>query len=28
VYGAGPAGQSIVEGGVIPYRPEALAIKK
>ena len=28
VYGAGPAGQSIVEGGVIPYRPEALAKKK
>src|SRR5687768_12870719 len=24
-YGAGPAGQSIVEGGEIPYRPEALA---
>src|ERR1700676_1027123 len=22
VYGAGPAGQSIVEGGAIPYRPE------
>ena len=28
VYGAGPAGQSIVEGGEIPYRPEALAKKK
>lgn len=28
VYGAGPAGQSIVEGGVIPYKPEALAKKK
>ena len=28
VYGAGPAGQSIVEGGAIPYRPEALAKKK
>jgi hypothetical protein len=27
-YGAGPAGQSIVEGGAIPYRPEALAKKK
>jgi hypothetical protein len=27
VYGAGPAGQSIVEGGTIPYRPEALAKK-
>src|SRR3984893_11268132 len=27
-YGAGPAGQSIVEGGEIPYRPEALAKKK
>ena len=24
-YGAGPAGQSIIEGGEIPYRPEALA---
>jgi hypothetical protein len=28
VYGAGPAGQSIVEGGTIPYKPEALAKKK
>src|SRR5438093_11857074 len=28
VYGAGPAGQSIVEGGEIPYRPEALAKKR
>src|SRR5437879_11151842 len=28
VYGAGPPGQSIVEGGEIPYRPEALAKKK
>ena len=27
-YGAGPAGQSVVEGGDIPYRPEALARKK
>ena len=27
-YGAGPAGQSIVEGGEIPYRPAALAKKK
>ena len=27
-YGAGPAGQSIVEGGEIPYQPEALAKKK
>src|SRR6266704_5600628 len=27
VYGAGPAGQSIVEGGEIPYRPEVLAKK-
>ena len=27
-YGAGPAGQSIVEGGVIPYKAEALAKKK
>ena len=27
-YGAWPAGQSIVEGGEIPYRPEALAKKK
>src|SRR5438270_11157210 len=27
-YGAGPAGQSIVEGGEIPYRPEALEKKK
>ncbi|HUK35506.1 MAG TPA: hypothetical protein VLV86_16430 [Vicinamibacterales bacterium] len=27
-YGAGPAGQSIVEGGEIPYRPEALGKKK
>ena len=27
-YGAGPAGQSIVEGGEIPYRPEALAKKQ
>ncbi len=26
-YGAEPPGQSIVEGGVIPYRPEALARK-
>src|SRR5882762_2615828 len=28
VYGAGPAGKSIVEGGNIPYRPEALAKKR
>ena len=28
VWGAGPGGQSIVEGGVIPYKPEALAKKK
>jgi hypothetical protein len=28
VYGAGPAGQSIVEGGEIPYKPEALAKKR
>ena len=28
VYGAQPGGQSIVEGGEIPYRPEALAKKK
>ncbi len=27
-WGAQPGGQSIVEGGVIPYRPEALARKK
>src|SRR5579864_4316659 len=27
-YGAGPAGQSVVEGGVIPYQPWALAKKK
>src|SRR5512132_2384741 len=27
-YGGWPAGQSIVEGGVIPYKPEALAKKK
>src|SRR5712691_6114186 len=27
-YGAGPAGQSIVEGGEIPYRPEALEKKR
>jgi hypothetical protein len=27
-YGAWPGGQSIVEGGEIPYRPEALAKKK
>jgi hypothetical protein len=27
-YGAQPAGQSIVEGGEIPYRPEAMAKKK
>ena len=27
-YGAQPGGQSIVEGGVIPYRPEALARRK
>ncbi len=27
-YGAGPAGQSIVEGGDIPYQPSALAKKK
>ena len=27
-YGAWPAGQGIVEGGEIPYRPEALAKKK
>jgi hypothetical protein len=28
VYGAWPGGQGIVEGGEIPYKPEALAIKK
>ena len=27
-YGAGPGGQSIVEGGEIPYQPWALAKKK
>src|SRR4030095_15600795 len=27
-YGAGPAGQSIVEGGEIPYQPWALEKKK
>src|SRR5712692_9354855 len=27
-YGGGPAGQSIVDGGEIPYKPEALAKKK
>ena len=27
-YAAGPAGQSIIEGGEIPYKPEALARKK
>jgi hypothetical protein len=27
-YASGPAGQSIVEGGDIPYRPEALAKRK
>jgi hypothetical protein len=27
-WGAGPGGQGIVEGGEIPYRPEALAKKK
>src|SRR3989442_8285544 len=27
-YGAGGAGQSVVEGGEIPYRPEALAKKR
>jgi hypothetical protein len=27
-YAAGPAGQSIIEGGEIPYKPEALAKKK
>ena len=27
-YGAGPAGQSVVEGGEIPYKPEALARRK
>ena len=27
-YGAGPAGQSIVEGGEIPYKADALAKKK
>src|SRR5216684_1875746 len=27
-YGAGPAGQSIVEGGEIPYKPGALEKKK
>jgi hypothetical protein len=27
-YAAGPAGQSIVEGGEIPYKPEALAKKR
>ena len=27
-YGAGPAGQSVVEGGEIPYQPWALAKKK
>src|SRR5213595_2695761 len=28
VFGAGPAGQSVVEGGEIPYQPWALAKKK
>ena len=27
-YSAGPAGQSIIEGGEIPYKPDALAKKK
>src|ERR1700682_4999699 len=27
-YGAGPAGPRIVEGGEIPYKPQALAKKK
>jgi hypothetical protein len=27
-YGGWPAGQSVVEGGVIPYKPEALAKKR
>jgi len=27
-YAAGPAGQSIIEGGEIPYKPDALAEKK
>src|SRR5262245_53458280 len=27
-WGAAPGGQSIVEGGEVPYRPEALATKK
>ena len=27
-WGAQPGGQSVIEGGVIPYRPEALARKK
>ena len=27
-YAAGPAGQSIIEGGEIPYKPDALAKKK
>jgi hypothetical protein len=27
-YAAGPAGQSIIEGGEIPYKPEALAKKQ
>src|SRR5262245_61325575 len=27
-YASGPAGQSIVEGGEIPYKPEALAKRK
>jgi hypothetical protein len=27
-YGAWPGGQGIVEGGEIPYKPEALAVKK
>jgi hypothetical protein len=27
-YGGWPAGQSVVEGGIIPYKPEALAKKK
>ena len=27
-WGAQPGGQSVVEGGVIPYRPEALARKR
>src|SRR5262249_16056568 len=28
VWGAGPGGQGIIEGGEIPYRPDALAKKK